>query len=83
MTTDHTTPPRIARALEWDPADATLASGEAALARIVHALDADLGALDGAELEDLTKHVAQRAIATAEAERAGLRAMGIGGEPAF
>lgn len=83
MTTNRTTPPRIARALTWDPADSSLASGEAALARIVHALDADLGALDGAELEQLTRWVAQRAIATAEAEQAGLRAMGIGGEPAF
>ena len=82
MTTNRTTPPRIARALTWDPADSSLSSGEAALARIVHALDADLGALDGAELQDLTKHVAQRAIATAEAEQAGLQAMGLA-EPAF
>lgn len=59
------------------PDDGALSSGEAALAHIVGVLLANLDALDGAQLTQLTAWLAENARVVVAAERAGLASLGI------
>ncbi|GAB3692045.1 hypothetical protein [Corynebacterium nasicanis] len=78
-----TTPDLLARAMSWGPDDETLSSGEAALSRIVHAITADVGALDGSQLTQLARWLTAVATETRDAEQAGLQALGVIVEPDF
>lgn len=69
--------PALDAAAHYDPDDGTLSSGEAALARIVGVLLANLDALDGAQLTQLTAWLAENARVVIAAERAGLASLGI------
>lgn len=69
--------PALDAAAHHDPDDGTLSSGEAALARIVGVLLANLDALDGAQLTQLTAWLAENARYVVAAERAGLASLGI------
>lgn len=71
---DH---PSLARALHWDPADATLAGGERALASIVAALAADFDALDGPEQRALADVIEAQTRETEQAEEAARRLLGL------
>lgn len=64
-------------AAHHDPDDGTLSSGEVALARIVGVLLANLDALDGAQLTQLTAWLAENARYVVAAERAGLASLGV------
>lgn len=70
-------PTLLAHALSWDPDDATLSSGEAALSRIVHAVTADIDSLDGEQQTSLARWLSAVAAETVATERAGLQALGI------
>lgn len=71
-------------ATTWNPADTTLANGEAALARIITALAADVDLLDGKQLTASTAWISSVADTTVEAEAAD-RAMRLNfdSEPQF
>lgn len=69
--------PLLAPALKWSPADGTLSGSEAALARIVQVLAADLDALDADQQQALSDLVGVFASETLEAEQAGLRMLGL------
>ena len=69
--------PLVAPALKWGPEDGTLSGSEVALARIVQALAADLGALDADQQHALGDLVGAVASGTLEAEQAGLRRLGL------
>lgn len=68
--------PTLARALRWDPADATLAGGERALASVVAALAADFDVLDGAEQRALVDLLEGQTRETEDAEAAARRILG-------
>lgn len=70
---DH---PTLARALRWDPEDATLSGSERALAGLVAVLAADFDALDGPEQRALADVIAGQARETEEAEAAARRLLG-------
>ena len=64
--------PALDDAAHYDPDDGTLSSGEAALARIMNVLLADLDALDGVQLTQLTAWLAENARVVVVAERASV-----------
>ena len=66
--------PILQTALTWDPADSTLSSGEAALARIMAPLADDIHLLDGRQLTAVQAWITAVTDTTVEAEAVG-RAM--------
>lgn len=72
-----TTHPVLAAAAGWSPGDESLSSSERSLAVVVAALVAEFDGLDGAQQRAVVEALETVAGATADAEAAGRRRLGL------